>query len=91
MLGQIKEVIYMIKNETYDVLKWVSVQLIPALNVLILAIGKIWDMPYYVQIAGTISAIGVFIGAIIYKSSKEFYKDVEFYDDEIGEEPAEVE
>lgn len=80
----------MITNETYDTLKWIATQLIPALNVLILAVGKIWDLPYYVQIAATISAIGVFIGAVIYKTSKEYYKEI---DNELPdeEEPAEVE
>lgn len=74
----------MITNRTYDILKWISVQLIPALNVLILAVGKIWNLPYYVQVAGTVSAIGVFIGAIIVRSSKAYYEDIDGYaeDDE---------
>ena len=86
----------MLTNDTYDKLKWVATQLIPALNVLVLAVGKIWDLPYYVQIAGTISAIGVFIGAIIYRSSKAYYSagmvedtfddpDEYFTDEEEGE------
>lgn len=75
----------MITNETYDRLKWISTQVIPALNVLILAVGKIWELPYYVQIAGTISAIGVFLGAVIYKTSKEYYKGIDSYEE--GEEP----
>ena len=83
----------MITNETYDKLKWVSTILIPALNVLILAVGKIWEpkIPYYVQIAATVAAIGVFIGAIITKSSKEYYKDAEGYEEVEPEQPAEVE
>ena len=72
----------MITNSTYDTLKWISTQLIPALNVLILTVGKIWDLPYYVPIAATVSAIGVFIGAIIYKSSKAYYEGIDGYDDE---------
>lgn len=75
----------MITNETYDRIKWISTQVIPALNVLILAVGKIWELSYYVQIAGTISAIGVFLGAVIYKTSKEYYKGVDSYEE--GEEP----
>lgn len=76
----------MITNKTYDMLKYLAVQVIPALNVLILAVGKIWDLPYYVQIAATISAIGVFIGAVIRQSSKAYYEDIDGYDERDVEE-----
>ena len=76
----------MITNETYDKLKWISTQVIPALNVFVLTVGKIWNIPYYVHIAGTISAVGVCIGAVIYKSSKAYYTDVDGYDERDEEE-----
>ena len=73
-----------LSNQTYDIIKWIAVNLIPALEVLILTIGKIWELPYYVQIGATIAAIGVFLAAIIGVSSRTYYnnkKDEEEGDD----------
>lgn len=60
-------------NRTYDILKWVALVVIPASATLVLTVGKIWGLPYYDNIGATISAIGLFIAAIIGVSSKEFY------------------
>ena len=78
------------KNETYDILKYVSTIFIPALVVLVLTVGKIWTLPYYVQIAGTIAAIGVFIGACIKVSSDKYNDDVDEEDpDDIDDDDVE--
>lgn len=65
-----------ISNETYDGIKWVALNLIPALEVLILTVGKIWELPYYTEIGATIAAIGVFLAAIIGVSSRNYYEDL---------------
>ena len=72
----------MITNKTYETLRWLSEIVFPALYVLILAVGKIWDLPYYTAIAGTVAAIGVFIGSIIRKSRDEYYKNIDGYAEE---------
>lgn len=64
-----------ISNETYDGIKWVALNL-PALEVLILTVGKIWELPYYTEIGATIAAIGVFLAAIIGVSSRNYYEDL---------------
>jgi len=61
-------------NKTYDILKWVALVVIPASATLVLTVGKIWGLPYYDNIGATISAIGLFIAAIIGVSSKDFYQ-----------------
>ena len=61
-------------NRTYDILKWVALVVIPASATLVLTVGKIWGLPYYDNIGATISAIGLFIAAIIGVSSKDFYQ-----------------
>ena len=66
-----------LSNKTYDFLKWFALVALPACNLFILTLGKIWDLPYYVQIAATVSAVGVLIAALIGASSKTYWKDVD--------------
>lgn len=63
-----------LSNKTYDILKWVALVVIPASATLVLTVGKIWGLPYYDNIGATISAVGLFIAAIIGVSSKDFYQ-----------------
>lgn len=71
-----------ISNKTYDFLKWFALVAIPAFNLFILTLGKIWELPYYVQIAATVSAVGVLIAALIGASSKTYWEDVDEEEDE---------
>lgn len=71
-----------ISNKTYDFLKWFALVAIPAFNLFILTLGKIWELPYYVQIAATVSAVGVLIAALIGVSSKTYWEDVDEEEDE---------
>ena len=82
-----------LSNGTYDILKWVALIAIPAVNVFILTLGKIWELPYYVQIAATISAVGVLIAALIGASSKTYWEDVdvEDEDEDFDEDQAQLE
>lgn len=61
-----------LSNKTYDVLKWIAINLIPALCTLILTVGEIWELPYYARIGATVAAIGVFLAAIIGLSKKSY-------------------
>lgn len=63
-----------LSNKTYDVLKWVALVVIPASATLVLTVGKIWGLPYYDNIGATISAVGLFIAAIIGVSSRDYYE-----------------
>lgn len=71
-----------ISNKTYDFLKWFALVAIPAFNLFILTLGKIWELPYYVQIAATVSAVGVLIAALIGASSKTYWEDVDEEEDD---------
>ncbi len=64
-------------NKTYDILKFIALKVLPALATLILALGAIWNLPYYEAIAATITAIDTFLGAILGVSSKEYAKEQE--------------
>ena len=61
-------------NKTYDTLKWIAQLLLPALATLYAALASVWNFPYAEQIVGTISAIDVFMGAVLKISSDKYNK-----------------
>ena len=63
-----------LSNTTYDRLKWFALVFVPALEVLILTVGKIWGTAYYVEIAQTVAACGVFLAALLGYSNQKYYK-----------------
>ena len=66
-----------LSNRSYDILKWIALAVIPASATLILTVGKIWGLPYYDNIAATITALGVFIAAIIGVSTSAYRTDIQ--------------
>ena len=66
-----------ISDKFYDFIKWFALTAIPAFNCFILTIGKIWELPYYVQIAATVSAVGVLLAALIRVSYNTYWNDVD--------------
>lgn len=78
-----------INNNTYDTLKWIALNLIPALEVLILTVGKIWGLPYYDNIGATVAAFGVFLAAVMGISSRTYYRTLDETAVEEGEDPEE--
>ncbi|OXZ37153.1 phage holin [Finegoldia magna] len=62
-------------NKTYDILKWVAQILLPASATLYVAVAGIWGFPYAKEIAGTISAVDLFLGALLGISSMNYYKE----------------
>ena len=61
-------------NAVYDCLKFLCTLFLPALGTLYFALAQIWNFPYAEQIVGTISAITVFIGALIGISTINYNK-----------------
>lgn len=64
-----------LNNNTYDILKRIALLVLPALATLVLAIFTIWNLPFGEQIAGTITAIDTFLGAILGISSKQYWEN----------------
>lgn len=64
-----------LKNETYDILKWVAQILLPALAVLYSSLAKTWNLPYGSGITETIVAIDLFLGTLLGISSTNYYKE----------------
>ena len=63
-------------NQTYDVLKFIALILLPAIGALYAALAGIWGFPFAEQIVGTISAVDAFLGAILKISTDKYNKEV---------------
>ena len=62
------------RNETYDILKWVCQLLLPALGTLYFALAQLWGFPYAEQIVGTLTAVDAFLGVILKISTDAYNK-----------------
>jgi hypothetical protein len=61
-----------LKNNVYDILKFIAQIVLPALATCYLTLSGLWGFPYPTEIAGTISAIDVLLGAILGLSSASY-------------------
>lgn len=61
-------------DKVYDVLKWVCIVVLPAFSTLISVISRIWGWADLgTLIAQTVTAIAVFLGAILGISNYKYY------------------
>lgn len=76
---KVKKVISMkLNDKIYDVLKWVALVCLPALATLISVVLPLWniaDEATVTAIVGTISAVDVFLGALLGVSTAQYNKD----------------
>lgn len=63
-----------LNNKVYDVMKWIVMIVLPALSALYVGLGSIWGWPYIEQVAGSISCVTVFMGALLGISSASYNK-----------------
>ena len=76
---------YFKNNKTFDVLKFVAQIGLPALGTLYFALSQIWGLPYGEQIVGTITALDVFLGAVLGVSTAQYKKALEEKQEKNGE------
>lgn len=62
-------------DKTYDILKRIALIVVPALATFVNAVGIVWGVPYTNEVTATITAFGVFLGAAIGVSSKNYEPD----------------
>ena len=67
----------MLSNKVYDVLKWITMIVLPAISALYFGLAQIWGFPYAEQIVGTIAVLCTFLGAILGISSAQYKKENE--------------
>lgn len=70
-----------IPDKIYNVLKWVCIILVPALNVFLTTIFALYHIPHIEIVVGTISAVATFAGALIGVSTKSYNKRFEDLND----------
>ena len=61
-------------NKVYDVLKFITTLVLPALGTLYFTLAGIWGFPYGEQIVGTITAVVTFLSIILKISSVNYKK-----------------
>ena len=62
-------------NKVYDILKYLTIIVLPAIGALYTGLSQIWDLPYAAQIPATITVICTFLGAILCISTAQYNKD----------------
>ena len=61
-------------NKIYDILVYVAQIVLPALATLYFGLAKIWNLPYGVEIEGTIILIDTFLGSLLMISKSQYNK-----------------
>ena len=56
---------WLLPSKAYSVLKWLTLTVLPALAVLVGALGAVWGLPHLDAIVTTINAVALFLGATI--------------------------
>ena len=62
-------------NKLYDILKWITMVVLPAIGTLYFALAGIWGFPYAEQVGGTITAVVTFLGVVLGVSSAKYTKN----------------
>jgi len=73
----------MLNSGLYDTLKWIAQIFLPALGVLYFALSQIWGLPAGVEVVGTITAIDLFLGALLSLSNASYQISDEKYGGEV--------
>ena len=63
-------------NKMYDVLKWITMVVLPAIGTLYFGLANIWGFPYSEQISGTINIVVTFLGIVLGISTAQYNKKV---------------
>jgi len=61
-------------DKMYNVLKWLTMIVLPAIATLYFALSGIWGFPYGEQVVGTITALVTFFGVVLGVSTAQYNK-----------------
>lgn len=59
-------------NKWYDILKYLTIIVLPAIAALYTGLSQIWGLPYAAEVPATITVICTFLGAILCISSAQY-------------------
>lgn len=63
-------------DKLYNVLKWITLIILPAAGTLYFTLSGIWGFPYGEEILGTIAAVETFLGAALGVSTIAYNKQL---------------
>ena len=83
-----------LNSKVYDILKWITMIVLPALATAYVGLSAIWGWPYSTEVAKTTTVICTLLGALLGISTAQYKKDRPTYgpktldevDDEDGDE-----
>lgn len=61
-----------LSNKAYDILKYLTIIVLPAIGSAYTGLAKIWPLPYASEIPATIMVICTFLGAILCISTAQY-------------------
>ena len=64
-----------ISNKLYDVLKWVTMIVLPALATAYVGLAAVWGWPYADEVAKTCAVVCTLLGALLGISTAQYNKD----------------
>lgn len=70
-----------LNDSCYNILKWITMIVLPALATAYVGLAAIWGFPYADEVAKTTAVICTLLGALLGISSAQYYKDAEYDED----------
>ena len=64
-----------LNSKVYDVLKWITMIVLPALATAYVGLAAIWGFPYADEVAKTTTVICTLLGALLGISTAQYNKD----------------
>ena len=64
-----------LSNKFYDILKYLTIIVLPAFGTLYAGLSKIWNLPYASEIPATIVCLCTFFGAVLCISTAQYNQD----------------
>lgn len=64
----------MLNDKVYNILKWITMIVLPALGTLYFTLSNIFGWPYGEEVVGAITAVTTFLGAILGISTASYKK-----------------
>ena len=64
-----------LNNNIYNILKWVTLVVIPALTTAYVGLSAVWGWPYATEVAKTSAVICTLLGALLGISTAQYNKE----------------
>jgi|JI9StandDraft_1071089.scaffolds.fasta_scaffold441265_1 hypothetical protein len=75
---------YILSNKLYDLLKSITLIVLPALGTLYFALAQIWGLGSGEEVLATTSALAVFLGTVIKLGDRSYNNSEQQYDGEVN-------